>query len=657
MKRICTCYLLFFVLCCLLATEHTCAQGWEWGKGNTGAFLDGWPIAADPYGNVFAAGMTEGLDYKPAVFGAYKVPFSIATLGNQCILVKYDSAGKFLWARGTQNGDTYLMGIASDKSGNAILFGTINSDSVEIGPIVLKNSISPAIQYFLAKFDSSGNVIWATSAGSGTGAPGPACTVFGTGAIATDDAGNIYITSNYQVPAITVGADTLTNACPNCQTDDILLAKYDKDGNVVWATSAGGSGNDEAYGLTVTGAGDIYISGVFTSPAVTFGPSTLTNATGGWNGYIARYDAAGKPVWASGSGGSGYELADFAVAVASDASDNVYLTGWVWDSSISYNGTTIINPYPHNLVAYLVKFDPSNEVSWYKTIGCPKGGNTLGYSVAVSPCAVWVSGAMNAPVNIDGNVLDTPAGSTDPIFIAGFNTAGAYIGSAALQSGGDDQDGIACDGSGNVYFCSDYEKTNTFTVGSTTLAHVETKTENLYVAKYIPVDMLRQDATYMHGDTAVCLASDQQINGQGGYSKYLWDNGSGEVTRPVNKEGAYEVMSMGGCSVIDSISVTNNNGLCGCIAGLPAAFTPNGDGKNDTYRPLFENGCTVNDYFFGIYNRWGQQVFHTTDPQARWDGTYWYINADIGAYQYYLQYKSGINNTQYHFSGDVTLIR
>ena len=52
---------------------------------------------------------------------------------------------------------------------------------------------------------------------------------------------------------------------------------------------------------------------------------------------------------------------------------------------------------------------------------------------------------------------------------------------------------------------------------------------------------------------------------------------------------------------------------------MPNAFTPNGDGKNDIYRPILA-GISSLDYF-RIFNRWGQEVYATVRNEAGWDGT------------------------------------
>jgi len=55
---------------------------------------------------------------------------------------------------------------------------------------------------------------------------------------------------------------------------------------------------------------------------------------------------------------------------------------------------------------------------------------------------------------------------------------------------------------------------------------------------------------------------------------------------------------------------------------IPNTFTPNGDGKNDTWKPVIEEYSKEEGaYVLSVYDRWGQQVFHSTDPEEAWDGT------------------------------------
>ena len=85
------------------------------------------------------------------------------------------------------------------------------------------------------------------------------------------------------------------------------------------------------------------------------------------------------------------------------------------------------------------------------------------------------------------------------------------------------------------------------------------------------------------------------------------------------------------------------------------SFTPNGDGINDKFAPTLMG---VKEYDFQIFNRWGQLVFHTTDPKGAWDGRVKQGNpishTAVFAYRILLLDVFG----EYHnFHGHVTLLR
>jgi len=90
-----------------------------------------------------------------------------------------------------------------------------------------------------------------------------------------------------------------------------------------------------------------------------------------------------------------------------------------------------------------------------------------------------------------------------------------------------------------------------------------------------------------------------------------------------------------------------------CTVSFPNAFTPNGDGHNDLFRPIFVGYHRF--HVFRIANRWGQTVYESTNSKMQWDGTYNGIPQDMGVYFYYLQFDCGGNTIEQ--SGDVTLIR
>jgi len=94
-----------------------------------------------------------------------------------------------------------------------------------------------------------------------------------------------------------------------------------------------------------------------------------------------------------------------------------------------------------------------------------------------------------------------------------------------------------------------------------------------------------------------------------------------------------------------------------CFVRVPDAFTPNGDGVNDYFRPVIEAGCPVSAYAISIYNRFGERVFHSADPGKGWDGRYKGTPADLGTYFYELHFTGRIRGKQYYYKGDLVLLR
>jgi gliding motility-associated-like protein len=88
---------------------------------------------------------------------------------------------------------------------------------------------------------------------------------------------------------------------------------------------------------------------------------------------------------------------------------------------------------------------------------------------------------------------------------------------------------------------------------------------------------------------------------------------------------------------------------------MPNAFTPNGDGMNDVFMPVFEGPIFI-EYRLQIFNRWGEVVFDTTDPNQGWNGLNDGKAAPSDVYAYLLVYKL-IDETTGTRQGDVSLIR
>lgn len=117
--------------------------------------------------------------------------------------------------------------------------------------------------------------------------------------------------------------------------------------------------------------------------------------------------------------------------------------------------------------------------------------------------------------------------------------------------------------------------------------------------------------------------------------QYFQANNSNEVNGTVEAAGYYKlkVTDQWGCTNEDSILLSV---VACCDIFMPDAFTPNGDGNNDTYGAPEINRHRLLD--FTIAHRRGNIVFQTSNPNTRWDGTYKGKILDVGTYSYYIKY-------------------
>jgi len=107
-----------------------------------------------------------------------------------------------------------------------------------------------------------------------------------------------------------------------------------------------------------------------------------------------------------------------------------------------------------------------------------------------------------------------------------------------------------------------------------------------------------------------------------------------------------------GCFDTASLSILKKQS---CAIGVPNAFTPNGDGKNDFLYPLNTN--TVTNLEFKVFNRYGQLVFETRDKTAKWDGTMHGVAQHFGTYVWTFQYTDGLTGEKIFLRGTSVLIR
>jgi len=111
---------------------------------------------------------------------------------------------------------------------------------------------------------------------------------------------------------------------------------------------------------------------------------------------------------------------------------------------------------------------------------------------------------------------------------------------------------------------------------------------------------------------------------------------------------------LGDCLATENVEVAVRSGVCEePFIFVPSAFTPNGDGENDV---LFVRGNPIDEVYFAVFNRWGQQVFESTSKDIGWDGTFQDKELPPDVFAYYLEVRC-VDGERFFKKGNVTLLR
>jgi len=458
-----------FSITFLFSFQFVHGQAWEWAKSGYGNIDDyGQSVVTDAVGNVYVCGTFNSSTF---TYGAGSlINPGCSFIGEACdvvYLLKCDPYGNPIWIK-SPTGSGGAISVTIDNNGNILVAGTFYSAAITFGTTTLINDSNNTADVFLVKYDTSGNVIWARSAG---GKKDDIAT-----AVKSDQIGNAYISGYFISPTITFGTTTLTNDSPGIA--DIFIVKYDANGNVKWAKRSGGKEDDEANYLATDAQCNVYVTGYFNSPSIIFGHDTLMNGGGYQNMFVVKYDSSGNFIWANDPGSNDNINP---ASISTDLYGSVYITGYYWGFTAAFGPFTFTNPDTissgdtYNL--FLLKYDSAGNIKWARTA---IGDN---YSQAVS-----VTNDVAGNVYIAGQTIsDNLAFGTDTlpsdIFLVKYDSTGNVMWAANARGniGDDFPNCITTDNSGNVYMTGTFASW-VMNFGATTLRD----TNNLYMflAKY-----------------------------------------------------------------------------------------------------------------------------------------------------------------------------
>lgn len=153
-------------------------------------------------------------------------------------------------------------------------------------------------------------------------------------------------------------------------------------------------------------------------------------------------------------------------------------------------------------------------------------------------------------------------------------------------------------------------------------------------------------------DTAMCKTEQLLLDPHVALTdQIIWQNQSTQPTFLVKTPGIYSVKASNKCGA-DFKQIEVKERLCKIM--MPTAFTPNGDKLNDEFKIRYPE--VVKLFQLAVYNRLGQKIFETTNPNKGWDGTINGIQQPMGTYIWSIKYTDIENNSEV-ITGFVLMLR
>jgi hypothetical protein len=333
-------------------------------------------VAIDAENNIYCIGYFSGR----AVFGITAITNDNDESLDSMFIAKIDTQGNWLWVKQFASHysrfDTCLISV--DKIGNVYLAGNLLSTQV-FGVLTLVKE-NDAAETYLAKIDAEGNWLWVVKNGE----------FDELSCMAVDNSSNVYLAGDY----VNLETNLPDTALEMLLTglSDMLVEKYDSQGNRIWTRKFGSTGIDTIFGIAVDPDNNAYITGM-TEGEVVFGDITLST-----NGYkevfVSKINSDGNPLWATRPGG---DHARWGKGIKVNKTGDVYVAGFFMNSAIIGTSTLESEGYQDGFIA---KLDNNGAWLWGKSIGSSYNDWCTNISI-FNETDIYVSGIFCGKNSID----------------------------------------------------------------------------------------------------------------------------------------------------------------------------------------------------------------------------------------------------------------
>lgn len=553
----------------------------------------------------------------------------------QSFTIQSNGTGTIIWSDGSSGTSLTVnaSGIYWVETNNN---GCLQRDSTQVTFAALPtvsfgadDVVCPGDSLVLNAFNAGASYTW------NTGATTSSITVFAPGnfivtaAIGSCSSGDtINITSE---PILVLPDDTLL-----CETESVSLST-NLSGNYAWSqgstTSAITVNQSGSYVLTLTTANCVQRDTVNVTvqalPIVDFGPDTTLCVAATLA--LDATNATANYVWQNGS-----TNAQFVVNTPGTYFVNVSIDRCVASDTIAVDYVPVLTPLADENIC-----EPNTT-----TLTASIAGN-YSWSTGSTAASIIVAqtGIYNLMVNTNGCLQ--------------YDTIEVNVRLAPEVDLG--LDTILCEGETIVLDAGNPGATYTWSEGSNSQQVTISSTNDYFVLVNdgfcIGSDTIKvtvADFENLQSVVSICEKFEVALKAQKAGTLFLWSTGATTESITVRDSGTYWVETkIDRCFVRDTIVVEGAPGFNDVY--MPAAFTPNGDRKNDFY---FGFGQNLEEYKLAIYNRWGQEVFVTSDATMGWDGLFEETEAAAGVYAYKVSYRTPCSKNQIEEKlGTIMLLR
>ena len=404
-------------------------------------------------------------------------------------MAQYDANGGLLWvisAGGTETDKA--EGVAVDDNGNVYVTGffagTADFDGDGQADVTATGSSTDG-DFFIAKYDPTGSLIWVTSAGS-VSAPESG------NDIAITSSGNVVVTGSVS-GSVDFDGDGQTDFTSS-GLEDIFVAQYDAQGTFQWVEGGGDFLVDKGIGIGTDGTNNVYVTGVFSGNVDLDGDGQpdLTGSSITPSIFTVKYDATGALQWAIVPGaGSGKDIDVNGDGVS-------VLTGSFQGSAdFDEDGQTDVSVIGSADI-FIASYDASGGLRWVRGAGGTEFDDGFGAAVDASGNG-YVTGYFQgsqtlAGADFDGDGQVDVTGEGFEVFVAKYDASGML---EQVYSAGGDLDergfGIDLDDAGNAYITGYYSSDSDFDGDGQSDIFSRRSRTDIFVARYdaavLPVEL------------------------------------------------------------------------------------------------------------------------------------------------------------------------